>query len=93
VTVGWVVAFFFFISLSCHLFSNLGIDDDYFRMESVDTICNHILALYGAKIESYTQKKDVLDFNLVKETDDFCVYIHSSEPGVSQLNGPNYENK
>jgi glutamate dehydrogenase len=34
-----------------------------------------------------------LDFNLVKETDDFCVYFHSSEPGVSQLNGPDYENK
>ncbi|SAM05108.1 hypothetical protein [Absidia glauca] len=74
-------------------YNNLGIDDDYFRMESVDTICNHILALYGAKIESYTQQKSVLDFNLVKETDDSCVYIHSSEPGVSQLNGPSYENK
>lgn len=32
------------------LSSNLGIDDLYFELESVDTIANHIMALYGAKV-------------------------------------------
>lgn len=31
-------------------FSNLGIDDMYFKLESIETIANHIMALYGAKV-------------------------------------------
>ncbi|KAI8341466.1 Glutamate/Leucine/Phenylalanine/Valine dehydrogenase-domain-containing protein [Chlamydoabsidia padenii] len=74
-------------------YNNLGIDDDYFRLESVETIANHIMALYGAKIEAFTKQKSGLDINLEKESDDSSVYIHSSEPGVSQINGPQYEKK
>lgn len=73
--------------------SNLGIDDYYFGLESVETIANHIMALYGAKILAFTKNENVLDINLEKESEDSSVYIHSSQPGVSQLTGPQCERK
>ncbi|KAI8373394.1 Glutamate/Leucine/Phenylalanine/Valine dehydrogenase-domain-containing protein [Choanephora cucurbitarum] len=72
-------------------YNNLSIDDYYFTLESVETISNHIMSLYGAKILAYTKNENVLDINLQKETEDAAVYIHSSEPGVSQVHGPQYE--
>lgn len=75
------------------LLRNLGIDDYYFALESVETIANHIMALYGAKILAFTRNENVLDINLEKESDDSSVYIYSSEPGVSQLIGPQCERK
>ncbi|ORX62688.1 NAD-dependent glutamate dehydrogenase [Hesseltinella vesiculosa] len=74
-------------------YSNLGIDDDYFRLESVETIANHIMALYGAKIETFTKQKSAFEINLEKEAEDSSVYIHSSEPGISQVKGPQCEKK
>ncbi|RUP42940.1 Glutamate/Leucine/Phenylalanine/Valine dehydrogenase-domain-containing protein [Jimgerdemannia flammicorona] len=75
------------------LFKNLGIDDYYFALESVDTIGNHIMALYGAKIFAYTKNDSALDINLESETDEGAVYIHTSRPGVSQLIGPQHERR
>lgn len=49
------------------------------------------MSLYGAKILAYTKNENVLDINLQKETENAAVYIHSSEPGVSQINGPQHE--
>ncbi|KAI7900169.1 Glutamate/Leucine/Phenylalanine/Valine dehydrogenase-domain-containing protein [Cokeromyces recurvatus] len=57
-------------------YTNLNIDDYYFALES---------------ILAYTKNENVLDVNLEKESEDSAVYIHSSEPGVSQLNGPEIE--
>lgn len=72
-------------------YSNLGIDDMYFMMESVETIANHILALYGAKIFAYTKNENSLDIQLERETEEGAVYIHTSRPGVSTLTGPQIE--
>lgn len=74
-------------------YGNLGIDDFYFSLESVETIANHIMSLYGAKILAYTKHENVLAVNLEKESEDSSVYIHSSEPGVSQLQGPQFEKR
>ncbi|KAL7323039.1 NAD-dependent glutamate dehydrogenase [Mucor circinelloides] len=74
-------------------YGNLGIDDYYFALESVETIANHIMALYGAKILAFTKNENDLDINLEKESEDSSVYIHSSQPGVSQLQGPQCERK
>lgn len=71
--------------------SNLNIDDYYFALESVETISNHIMALYGAKILAYTKNENVLDINLQKEAENAAVFIHSSVPGVSQIHGPQHE--
>jgi glutamate dehydrogenase len=57
----------------------------YFERESVDTITDHILALYGAKIAAYTKGNTTLEVNLERETDEGAVYIHSSKPGVAGL--------
>ncbi|KAI8343348.1 Glutamate/Leucine/Phenylalanine/Valine dehydrogenase-domain-containing protein [Chlamydoabsidia padenii] len=74
-------------------YSNLNIDDYYFALETVETIANHIMSLYGAKITAYTNKDDTLDINLQKETEDSSVFIHTSVPGVSQIHGPENERK
>ncbi|KAJ3036171.1 NAD-dependent glutamate dehydrogenase [Rhizophlyctis rosea] len=74
-------------------YGNLGIDDMYFQLESVETIAQHIMALYGAKILAYTRNENVLDINLERETDEGAVYINTSRPGVSALNGPQHEKR
>jgi glutamate dehydrogenase len=65
----------------------------YFQQESVDTIAQHILALYGAKIFAYIKNENVLDINLERETEDGAVYIHTSRPGVSVQSGPQHERR
>lgn len=65
----------------------------YFASESVESIANHIMALYGAKIFAYTKNDHGLDINLERETDEGAVYIHTSHPGVSQLYGPQHEKR
>lgn len=62
-------------------------------METPETISNHIIALYAAKMTAYTRNENVLDINLERETDEGAVYIHTSRPGVSQLAGPQHEKK
>ncbi|KAI8377565.1 Glutamate/Leucine/Phenylalanine/Valine dehydrogenase-domain-containing protein [Radiomyces spectabilis] len=74
-------------------YGNLNIDDYYFALESVETIANHIMALYGAKILAFTKHENVLDVNLQKESEDSSVFIHSSQPGVSQVHGPQNERR
>lgn len=65
----------------------------YFASESVESIANHIMALYGAKIFAYTKNDNGLDINLERETEEGAVYIHTSRPGVSQLYGPQHEKR
>ncbi|KAI8053760.1 Glutamate/Leucine/Phenylalanine/Valine dehydrogenase-domain-containing protein [Syncephalis plumigaleata] len=67
-------------------YGNLGIDDMYFMLESVETIANHIIALYGSKVLAFTKSDHTLDVNLVRETEENAVYIHTSRPGISQTN-------
>ncbi|KAJ3271311.1 NAD-dependent glutamate dehydrogenase [Terramyces sp. JEL0728] len=74
-------------------YGNLGIDDMYFQQESVETIGQHIMALYGAKINAYIRNEKSLEINLERETTDGAVYIHTSRPGVSNPKGPKYEDK
>lgn len=35
----------------------------------------------------------MLDINLERETEDAAIYIHTSRPGVSQVNGPDHEKR
>ena len=74
-------------------FRNLGIDDLYFQLESVETIASHIMALYGAKILSYIKNQDKLTINLERESDEEAVYIHTSDPGISVIDGPQTEKR
>lgn len=74
-------------------YGNLGIDDMYFMMESVEVIARHIMALYAAKIISYIKNDTPLDVNLEREGEDYAVYIHPSKPGISNHTGPQYEKR
>lgn len=65
----------------------------YFLMENVETISNHIMALYAAKMIAFTKNDSSFDVNLEQETDSAAVYIHNSSPGVSVTDGPNYERR
>jgi glutamate dehydrogenase len=65
----------------------------YFKVESVDTIANHIMALYGAKIFAYIKNENLLDIKLERETEEGAVYINTSRPGVSEISGPGHERR
>ncbi|KAJ3088057.1 NAD-dependent glutamate dehydrogenase, partial [Physocladia obscura] len=70
---------------------NLGISDLYFKVEPADTIAQHILALYSAKISGFVKHDEFLDVTLDRETDSNAVFIHTNIPGVGTVNGKNYE--
>ena len=70
---------------------NLGVDDIYFQEEAVETIAQHILGLYAAKMNSFMKNDHSLDIHLERETSQGAVYIHTSKPGVSNVDGPKYE--
>lgn len=72
---------------------NLGISDTYFALETPKTICDHILALYGAKIMAFTKHSNSLDIDLEHATEDGAVFIHSSAPGKSSVDGPQWEKR
>jgi len=72
-------------------YENLGIDDTYFAMEGPETIASHILALFGAKIVEYTSNSHQLQIDIQREHDAGAVFIHSSKPGVSEKEGPQWE--
>lgn len=74
-------------------YNNLGIDNMYFSLEGVDAIANHIMALYAAKMTSFLKNASSLQVDLEQEHEDGAVYIHSSKPGVSMIDGPQYEHR
>lgn len=72
-------------------YSNLGIDDSYFAAESVENIVSNIHSLYAAKVAAYARDDKQLIIRLAREEEDHAVYIDTSTPGVSNLDGPQYE--
>ena len=74
-------------------YNSLGIDDMYFQTESVEAIVSHILSLYAAKIAAYARDDKKLEVRLSKEATDHAVYIDTSVPGISVVNGPRYERR
>lgn len=81
------------IFVSLIFYRNLGIDDIYFSMESSDNIASNIMSLYGAKIQSFTKNKDVLDIDYERIDENGAVIMCTSTPGVSSVNGPQYEKR
>ncbi|KAK5154670.1 glutamate dehydrogenase (NADP(+)) gdh1 [Oleoguttula sp. CCFEE 6159] len=74
-------------------YSELGIDDMYFSTETVEAIVAHIHSLYAAKIAAYARDDKRLEIRLDKEAVDHAVYIDTSKPGVTVMNGPGYEQR
>ncbi|PGH19057.1 hypothetical protein AJ79_00091 [Helicocarpus griseus UAMH5409] len=83
-----------FVSSETNWFYNmLGIDDMYFQTETVDAIVSHILSLYAAKVAAYARDDKRLEIRLDKEAPDHAVYIDTSKPGISAVDGPRYEQR
>jgi glutamate dehydrogenase len=74
-------------------YNELGIDDMYFQTETVEAIVNHILSLYAGKVAAYARDDKKLEIRLDKEASDHAVYIDTSVPGISILDGPRYEQR
>lgn len=74
-------------------YNELGIDDMYFSTEAVDAIVSHIHSLYAAKVAAYARDDKKLEIRLDKEAVDHAVYIDTSTPGVSQLDGSQFEKR
>jgi len=83
-----------FIELETQWFYNkLGIDDMYFQTEDIEAIVNHVLSLYAAKVAAFARDDKQLDIRLDKEAADHAVYIDTSKPGISVVDGARYEQR
>ncbi|KAH9010718.1 NADH-dependent glutamate dehydrogenase [Lactarius pseudohatsudake] len=72
-------------------YANLGIDDTYFRNESVEVISDHVIALFGAKVLAYTKHdptKLVIDLEKIDADGNGATFIHTSPPGLTSTAGP-----
>jgi len=74
-------------------YNELGIDDVYFETETVDAIVSHITSLYAAKIAAFARADKKQEIRLDMEASDHAIYIDTSEPGVSVIGGPRYEQR
>ncbi|KAF7175337.1 hypothetical protein CNMCM7691_007928 [Aspergillus felis] len=83
----------FVVSETTWFYNMLGIDDTYFQTETVDNIVTQILSLYAAKVAAYARDDKKLEIRLDKEAEDHAVYIDTSKPGISSVDGPRYEQR
>ncbi|KAL3457720.1 Glutamate/Leucine/Phenylalanine/Valine dehydrogenase-domain-containing protein [Aspergillus heterothallicus] len=74
-------------------YNQLGIDDTYFQTETVEAIVTQVLSLYAAKVAAYARDDKKLEIRLDKEAEDHAVYIDTSKPGFSSIDGPHYEQR
>ncbi|GAA6004199.1 hypothetical protein JCM10207_002478 [Rhodosporidiobolus poonsookiae] len=74
-------------------YTQLGIDDGYFKLTSPEEVADHVESLYGAKVQAHASHQDYLEIKLEKESENSAVYIFTSPPGVSLSNGPKYEQR
>lgn len=63
----------------------------YFSTETPEAIVNHVHSLYAAKLAAYARSDKRLEIRLDKEASDHAVYIDTSKPGVTTVDGPRYE--
>ncbi|TLD05031.1 uncharacterized protein PgNI_09472 [Pyricularia grisea] len=74
-------------------YNELGIDDVYFQLERPAVIANHITSLYAAKVAAFSREDKREEIRLDMEASDHAIYIDTSEPGRSAIEGPRYETR
>ena len=74
-------------------YEELGIDDMYFSTETAAAIVSHIHSLYAAKVAAYARDDKKLEIRLDKEAADHAVYIDTSMPGITVLEGSKFEQR
>jgi glutamate dehydrogenase len=68
-------------------YNSLGIDDMYFQQETVEGVGEHIISLYGAKIQAFVNNENAPEISLKRATETGAVYIHTSKPGQKHPKG------
>ncbi|KAL8371313.1 hypothetical protein RB595_001240 [Gaeumannomyces hyphopodioides] len=74
-------------------YNELGIDDVYFQLEDPKVVANHITSLYAAKVAAFSREDKREEIRLDMEASDHAIYIDTSEPGQSAIDGPRYETR
>ncbi|OMH86312.1 NAD-specific glutamate dehydrogenase [Zancudomyces culisetae] len=74
-------------------YESLGINDMYFETEDPSSVAEHILGIYAAQMRSFSIKSGKVELNFERKREDSAVFIHTSEPGVSRVDGPHYEER
>ena len=74
-------------------YNELGIDDMYFSTETTDAIVSHIHSVYAAKVAAYARDDKKFEIRLDKEAADHAVYIDTSLPGITALEGSGFEQR
>ncbi|KAG9245307.1 NAD-specific glutamate dehydrogenase [Calycina marina] len=74
-------------------YNELGIDDVYFELESVNAIASSVTSLYAAKVAAFARADQKQEIRLDMEAEDHAIYIDTSEPGISAVDGPRYEHR
>lgn len=74
-------------------YNELGIDDMYFSTETAQEVVSHVHSLYAAKVAAYARDDKKLEIRLEKEAADHAVYIDTSKPGITSLEGSGFEGR
>jgi glutamate dehydrogenase len=74
-------------------YEDLGIDDVYFRIETPEVVAGQITSLYAAKVAAFAREDKRSEIRLDMEAHDHAIYIDTSEPGKSAIDGPRYEQR
>ncbi|KAK4241883.1 Glutamate/Leucine/Phenylalanine/Valine dehydrogenase-domain-containing protein [Achaetomium macrosporum] len=74
-------------------YNELGIDDVYFQVENPEVVANHITSLYAAKVAAFSRPDKREEIRLDMEASDHAIYIDTSEPGKTTIDGPRYEHR
>ncbi|KDE06845.1 glutamate dehydrogenase [Microbotryum lychnidis-dioicae p1A1 Lamole] len=74
-------------------YTSLGIENGYFMKESPETCADHVESLYGAKVQAHAAHQDYLEIKLEKESESNATFIYTSPPGISIVDGPQYEQR
>lgn len=74
-------------------YTELGIDDVYFQLETTAVIADHITSMYAAKVAASSRKDKREEIRLDMEAKDHAIYIDTSEPGKSAIGGPRFETR
>ncbi|KAL2760901.1 hypothetical protein ACRALDRAFT_2039440 [Sodiomyces alcalophilus JCM 7366] len=74
-------------------YEKLGIDDVYFKIEKPSVIAGQITSLYAAKVAALAREDKREEIRLDMESHEHAIYIDTSEPGKTVMNGPGYENR
>jgi glutamate dehydrogenase len=59
----------------------------------VEAIASNITSLYAAKIAAFAREDKKQEIRLDMEASDHAIYIDTSEPGVTNVDGPRYEHR